>query len=180
MSRGPVMSRAAAVLLASVLALACGPASPIALPNTEASSVPSASSPTATPVPTGTETLAPVASESATPTPLANIAQAEPAVTYSPPPPPTPWPTVAPGLWRWQGVVVDPSGQPVDGVCIAVGPHGCQPSSPRTDARGAWYIDFPQAAAVSYDLHFAKDGFQTFDVRVTPTSGWTLDVTLKE
>lgn len=133
--------------------------------------------PSATPVPSGTETLPPVASESATPAPAAaHVAQED--VAYSPPPPATPTPSPDPQLWRYEGVVVDASGKPVEGVCIAVGPHGCQPSSPRTDKRGVWYIDFPQAP-VDYDLHFAKAGFTTFDIRVTPTGPWMLNVVLK-
>jgi hypothetical protein len=166
--RGPLV-RAAALLALTLFAFACnqGP---------QSSTDPNAS-PTATPVPSGTETLAPVASDSASPAPaVAKIAQ-EP-VTYSPPPPPTPTPTPDPALWRYEGVVVDDGGKPIEDVCIAVGPHGCQPSSVRTDKRGVWHIDFPQAP-VDYDLHFAKPGFKTFDVRVTPTSGWTLNVILK-
>ena len=98
-------------------------------------------------------------------------------ITYSPPPgAPTAQPD--PDLWRWEGVVVDEQGKPLEGVCIAVVPVGCVPTNPRTDTRGVWSIDFPQAA-VDYDLHFSKEGFKTFDARITPTSAWTFNVVLK-
>lgn len=127
--------------------------------------------------PTASGTLAPVSSASLAPaTALAHAAQ-EP-VTYSPPPPPTPTPAPPEGTWRWEGVVVDEKGKPIEDVCIAVGPHGCQPTSVRTDKRGVWFIDFPQAP-VDYDLHFTKKGYPQYDVRITPTSPWTLNVVLK-
>ena len=129
------------------------------------------------PSPTASGTLAPVSSASLEPaTALARAAQ-EP-VTYSPPPAPSPTPAPPEGTWRWEGVVVDEKGKPIEDVCIAVGPHGCQPTSVRTDKRGVWFIDFPQAA-VDYDLHFSKKGYTQYDVRVTPMSPWTLNVVLK-
>ncbi|MEK7863059.1 MAG: carboxypeptidase-like regulatory domain-containing protein, partial [Chloroflexota bacterium] len=125
-----------------------------------------------TPLPSDAATLAPVGSTTPAPKSTSDI------VTYSPPPPATPTPPPDPGLWRYEGVVVDEQGKPIEGVCVAVGPQGCLPSSIRTDKRGVWFIDFPQAP-VDYDLHFSKKGYTQYDVRITPTSPWTLNVVLK-
>lgn len=166
------MSGAAAILL-----FACAPTTTVRSSPSAPASIEAVE--TSTPQPTSTGTLKPLPTtpvDAATPTPLAKAAQAE--VTYSPPPPAKPTPTPDPELWRWEGVVVDDAGKPLQGVCVAVGPHGCQAQSPRTDARGTWHVDFPQAP-VQYDLHFTKEGYKTFDVRVTPTSAWTLNVMLK-
>ncbi len=169
--------RAAALLALALIAAACGPAASGPAASGPAATITPGAPGSPTPLVTASGTLAPVASESAAPaTALAQAAQ-EP-VTYSPPPPPTPTPSPQPGLWRWEGVVVDGDGKPLADVCVAVGPHGCVPSSPRTDARGVWFIDFPQAA-VDYDLHFIKPGYAQHDVRITPTSPWTLDVVLR-
>jgi len=79
--------------------------------------------------------------------------------------------------YRMEGVVVDESGTPLADVCIAIGPNGCQVHSPRTDARGVYFIDFP-AAEVDYDLHFTKDGFTEFDQRLKPTRSTVLNIVL--
>ena len=137
----------------------------------------SAATPTPSPSATGSgeiRTLPPPASASLSPAPILTSAP----ITYSPPPPSTPTPTVAPGMWRWEGVVVDADEKPVEGVCIVIGPNGCQPTNPRTDARGAWFVDFPQAP-VQYDLHFTKEGYATYSARVTPTANWTFNVVLQ-
>jgi len=93
-------------------------------------------------------------------------------------PPASPTPDIGPGAaYRMEGVVVDPSGIPLANVCIAIGPNGCQAHSPRTDARGVYFIDFP-AAEVAYDLHFTKDGFAEFYQRLKPTRSSVLNVVL--
>ena len=93
-------------------------------------------------------------------------------------PPATPTPEIGPGAaYRMEGVVVDESGTPLADVCIAIGPNGCQVHSPRTDARGVYFIDFP-AAEVDYDLHFTKDGFKEFDQRLKPTRSTVLNIVL--
>ena len=93
-------------------------------------------------------------------------------------PPATPTPDIGPGAaYRMEGVVVDESGTPLADVCIAIGPNGCQVHSPRTDARGVYFIDFP-AAEVDYDLHFTKDGFKEFDQRLKPTRSTVLNIVL--
>ncbi len=69
------------------------------------------------------------------------------------------------------------NGAPLTGVCIAIGPNGCQEHSPRTDARGVYYADFP-AASVEYDLHFDLDGFKEFSQRIRPTQNQVLNIVL--
>jgi hypothetical protein len=97
--------------------------------------------------------------------------------------PPTAVPaTATPGLgpgtaYRIEGVVVDEVGAPLPNVCIAIGPNGCQEHSPRTDARGVYYVDFPQAT-VDYDLHFTKDGYKEFQQRLRPTRNQVLNIVL--
>jgi hypothetical protein len=97
--------------------------------------------------------------------------------------PPTAVPaTATPGLgpgtaYRIEGVVVDEVGAPLPNVCIAIGPNGCQEHSPRTDARGVYYVDFPQAT-VDYDLHFTKDGYKEFQQRLRPTQNQVLNIVL--
>jgi hypothetical protein len=92
--------------------------------------------------------------------------------------PATPTPGLGPGTaYRIEGVVVDDVGAPISNVCIAIGPNGCQEHSPRTDARGVYYIDFPQAL-VDYDLHFTKDGYKEFTQRLRPTQSQVLNIVL--
>jgi hypothetical protein len=93
-------------------------------------------------------------------------------------PPATATPDIGAGAaYRMEGVIVDESGTPLADVCIAIGPNGCQVHSPRTDARGVYFIDFP-AAEVDYDLHFTKDGFKEFDQRLKPTRSTVLNIVL--
>jgi len=92
--------------------------------------------------------------------------------------PATATPGLGPGTaYRIEGVVVDELGAPLPDVCIAIGPNGCQEHSPRTDARGVYFIDFPQAT-VDYDLHFTKDGYKEFSQRLHPTRNQVLNIVL--
>jgi hypothetical protein len=68
-------------------------------------------------------------------------------------------------VWHVEGRVTDRQLKPIEGVCVAVGPNGCRPTNPRTDAEGRWFIDFPQVA-VPYDLHFIKQGYKQVDYRL--------------
>ena len=140
-------------------------------------------------------TPAPGASPTEVPAPTLN--DVTPTVTPSPKPnattqanptfPPT-WkgtltpasPTPAPRaeMWRLEGVVIDPQGNPLKDVCVAIGPHGCQATSPRTDANGVYWADLPKADVV-YDLHFFRDGFATADRSIHPLGPTRLDVLLQ-
>jgi len=92
--------------------------------------------------------------------------------------PATPTPALGPGTaYRLEGVIVDELGAPLTDVCIAIGPNGCQEHSPRTDTRGVYFIDFPQAQ-VSYDLHFTKDGYKEVVKRLQPTRDQVLNLVL--
>jgi hypothetical protein len=95
-------------------------------------------------------------------------------------PPATPTPGLNAGTaYRIEGVVVDELGAPLTDVCIAIGPNGCQVHSPRTDGRGVYFIDFPQAL-VDYELHFTKDGYKEFSQRLRPTQNQVLNIVLAQ
>lgn len=100
--------------------------------------------------------------------------------TGPPAPSPTPYPPpTVEGLWRIQGTVIDETNGPIEGVCLAIGPVGCQPVSSRSDKDGNFYFDLP-VANVDYDLHFTKPGYQPFDVRIHPTGPSNFNYVLKK
>ncbi|MFN2520219.1 MAG: hypothetical protein ABR525_04135 [Candidatus Limnocylindria bacterium] len=115
----------------------------------------------------------PEATQDVNPPPASSIPLAKPTV-----PPATPTPPPQDGSWRVEGVVVDAQGNPVQGVCVAVGPHGCQSVNPKTDARGVYWVDLPQVT-VNWDFHFIKDGYVTADRRITPTGPIVLNVEIR-
>jgi len=87
----------------------------------------------------------------------------------APKPTPTPYPPpTVEGLWRIEGTILDENQKPIEGVCLAIGPVGCQPVSPRSDKDGKFYFDLP-VANVDYDFHFTKAGYQQVDAKVHPT-----------
>ncbi len=94
-----------------------------------------------------------------------------------PTPTPYPPPTVE-GLWRIEGTVIGEDQRPIEGVCLAIGPVGCQAVSPRSDKDGKFYFDLP-VANVDYDFHFTKVGYQTFDVRLHPNGPSTFNYVLR-
>src|SRR5260221_65968 len=97
-----------------------------------------------------------------------------------PPATPTPYPPpTVEGLWRIEGTVIDENQKPVEGVCLAIGPVGCQTVSPRSDKNGKFYFDLP-VANVEYDFHFTKAGYQTLDVHVHPTGPSGFNYVLKK
>lgn len=99
--------------------------------------------------------------------------QGAPRPTPTPYPPPT-----VEGLWRIEGSVIDETNKPIEGVCLAIGPVGCQPVSPRSDKDGKFYFDLP-VANVDYDFHFTKPGYQQFDARIHPTGPSTFNFVLR-
>ena len=95
-------------------------------------------------------------------------------------PPATPTPGLGPGMaYRLEGIIVDEVGVPLVDVCIAIGPVGCGQHSPRTDRRGVYFIDFPQAD-VAYDLHFTKVGHQAVTRRLKLTQNLVLNLVLPQ
>ena len=99
--------------------------------------------------------------------------QGAPRPTPTPYPPPT-----VEGLWRIEGTISDEQNKPIEGVCLAIGPVGCQPVSPHSDKDGKFYFDLP-VANVDYDFHFTKPGYQQFDVRIHPTGPSTFNYVLR-
>jgi hypothetical protein len=96
-----------------------------------------------------------------------------------PSPPSHPTPTPDPEIWRFEGVVVDEAGDGIPGVCVIIGPHGCQPGSIRTNEDGRYWIDVPQKATVVYDLYFAKEGYQVVWYRAQPDGPTRFNVLLR-
>ena len=98
----------------------------------------------------------------------------------APKPTPTPYPPpTVEGLWRIEGHVADEQGKPIEGVCLAIGPVGCQPVSPHSDKDGNFYFDLP-VASVDYDFHFTKPGYQQLDARVKPTGPSNFNYVMKK
>jgi hypothetical protein len=105
------------------------------------------------------------------------------SVEVSPPPAPRSSPTPEPGLWRIEGYVVDESGQPIENVCVVIGPVPCAQYSPHTDERGHYFIDIAAAGTntvlLAYDFYFEIPGRQTVWLRVTPQGKSTFNTVLK-
>src|SRR5437773_10586105 len=98
----------------------------------------------------------------------------------SPPPSATPTATPQPGLWRVEGYVVDESGNPLKGVCVVVGPRGCQPFSPHTDDRGHYFLDVARNdLRTAFDFYFEMPGRATIWWHVVPTGPTEFNVVLK-
>jgi hypothetical protein len=89
-------------------------------------------------------------------------------------------PSVASGapVWRVEGRIADASSIPIADACVAIGPRGCQRLGPHSGADGLWFFDFPQVA-VTYDLHFSKQGYRQVDLRIDLTGPRRIDVVLE-
>jgi hypothetical protein len=148
----------------------------------------------ATPTPTesasptaqvGTETLppTPVPTPSGTPAPAPSEATVESAdiKTPSPKPAATPIPTPDPSTWRIEGTVVDEDGNPLEAVCVVVGPRGCQPYSPHTDENGHYFLDIAHSdIKTMFDFYFEMPGHQTVWWQVTPNGPVVFNVVLRK
>jgi hypothetical protein len=145
--------RLATVLLVAAV-LACGPNAATTSPTPEPTPEPP-SSPILALRPDGLPTFVPGTRKPATPTPERNAGT----------------------IYRLEGVVVDEQGTPISDVCIAIGPNGCQPHSPRTDDRGVYIIDLPDATN-AYDFHFTRDGYQEVVRRLSFTRDQVLNLVL--
>ncbi|PYN10496.1 MAG: hypothetical protein DME05_27255, partial [Candidatus Rokuibacteriota bacterium] len=156
------------VLLIGAVALA------IALPSTQQANAPqtnveASATPTETASATaqvGTETPppTPVPTPSGTPAPAPSEATVESAEIKTPSPKPaaTPIPSPDPATWRIEGTVVDEAGNPLEAVCVVVGPHGGQPYSPHTDENGHYYLDVAHGdITTKFDFYFEMPGHQT-------------------
>jgi len=126
-----------------------------------------------TPVPTPSGTPAPIPSE-------ATVVSAE-IVTPSPKPAATPIPTPDPATWRLEGTVVDEAGNPLEAVCVVVGPRGCQQYSPHTDENGHYYLDVAHGdVTTKFDFYFEMPGHQTVWWQVTPNGPTVFNVVLRK
>lgn len=115
-----------------------------------------------------------------TPAPPPSEPTAQSASIEEPPAPAeaTPTPAPQPGLWRIQGYVVDDAGTPLAGVCVVIGPKGCQRYSPHTDERGHYFIDVAEGST-TFDFYFEMPGHQTVWWHVTPEGPIEFNVVLQ-
>ena len=146
-------------------------------------------SPSASPTGSRAPTPSPTPRVSAAPTveglqplqgpPLVNaVAVATSAIVPSASPAATPTPTPDPAVWRFEGRVVDADGEGLAGVCVVIGPNGCQKFSPHTDERGLYFIDLPQNPSVVYELRFELAGFTGVYYQARPTAPTVFNVVL--
>jgi hypothetical protein len=101
--------------------------------------------------------------------------------TPSPKPAATPIPTPDPEMWRIEGTVVDEAGNPLEAVCVVVGPHGCQPYSPHTDENGHYYLDVAHGdISTRFDFYFEMPGHKTVWWQVIPNGPTVFNVVLRK
>lgn len=101
--------------------------------------------------------------------------------TPSPKPAATPRPTVDPAMWRIEGTVVDEAGNPLEAVCVVIGPHGCQRFSPHTDETGHYFVDVAHGEITTkFDFYFEMPGRQTVWWQVTPNGHTEFNVVLRK
>ena len=81
-------------------------------------------------------------------------------------------------VWRVEGRITDTASNPIGDVCVAIGPNGCQRASPHSAGDGYWSFDFPQVA-VSYTLHFTKQGYRDVDMRFILNGPRRVDVVME-
>lgn len=55
------------------------------------------------------------------------------------------------------------SGLPIAGVCVVIGPLGCQANMAHSDVTGKFLVQLPRQVIVAYDFHFVKAGYQQVD-----------------
>ena len=105
------------------------------------------------------------------------------SIPVSPPPAPRSSPTPEPGLWRLEGYIVDESANPIENVCVVIGPVPCGQYSPHTDERGHYFVDISAVATqmllVNYDFYFEIPGRETVWLRMTPMGSSTFNAVLK-
>jgi hypothetical protein len=121
----------------------------------------------------------PQATPEGTPGPIPSAAIATSADITIPSPAPNPTATPAPeaGLWRIEGYVVDADNKPLQNVCVVIGPNGCRPFSPHTDARGYWFLDIAEGHT-TFDFYFEMPAHQTVWWRVIPEGPTQFNVIL--
>jgi hypothetical protein len=101
------------------------------------------------------------------------------------PPAPNPTATPEPGLWRLEGYVIDESGNPIENVCVVIGPVPCQTFTTKTDERGHWSLDIASGpitplTQVNFDFYFEIPGRETVWLRMTPTTSTVFNLILRK
>src|SRR6267143_3517264 len=106
------------------------------------------------------------------------------SIHVNPRPAPRSSPTPEPGLWRLEGYIVDESGNPIENVCVVIGPVPCGQYTPHTDERGHYFVDIAavgsQTIQQDFDFFFEIPGRQTVWLRMTPTGSTTFNAVLKK
>ena len=118
-----------------------------------------------------------------TPAPAPSEATVESVEVKMPSPRPAATPTRSPdpAVWRIEGTVVDEAGNPLEAVCVVVGPHGCQRFSPHTDEAGHYFLDVAHGALrTTFDFYFEMPGHQTIWWQVTPNGPTEFNVVLRK
>ena len=79
--------------------------------------------------------------------------------------------------------MVDESGDPIENVCVVIGPVPCPQYSPHTDERGHYFVDIAAAGSntvlLAYDFYFEIPGRQTIWLRLTPTGSIIFNAAMK-
>jgi len=113
----------------------------------------------------------------------ATFVRAEDSIHVNPRPAPRSSPTPEPGLWRLEGYMIDESGNPIENVCVVIGPIPCTQYAPHTDERGHWFLDIAAAGSaivpLAYDLYFEIPGRETIWLRLTPTASIIFNAVMK-
>ena len=165
------------LVAAAVIIAATSCAATATSPSPSSSDV-AAASPADSPTPTFTPPP-PASTPEGTPAPHPAEVTVDSADIATPTPVPaaTPTPSPQPGLWRIDGYVVDQNGAPLQSVCVVIGPRGCWPYSPHTDARGYWFIDIAEGHS-GFDFYFELPGYDTVWWQTNPTGPTTHNVIL--
>jgi hypothetical protein len=149
---------------------------PTGTPTAQVTSTPPAEATPSAPAPTPSGTPAPAPSEAVDTGASASVTPPTPA------PAATATPSPQPGLWRVEGYVVDEAGNPLKGVCVVVGPHGCQRFSPHTDEQGHYFLDVAATRDVTtaFDFYFEMPGHETVWWHFVPAGPIEFNVVLKQ
>jgi hypothetical protein len=114
----------------------------------------------------------------------ATFVRAEDSIHVNPRPAPRSSPTPEPGLWRLEGYMIDESGNPIENVCVVIGPIPCTQYSPKTDERGHYFVDIAAAGTntvlLAYDFYFEIPGRETIWLRLTPTASIIFNAVMKK
>ena len=86
-------------------------------------------------------------------------------------------------MWRIEGHVVDESGNPIENVCVVIGPVACQMFTTKTDERGHYFLDVAQplsGVTTNFDFFFEYPGRETVWMRITPGGSTFFNLVLRK